>query len=186
MLTKTINDFLQYCNTCHFAESSKLIFKKMLLDFKDFITIKELNNIEVINYKILSDFVTNKNPSVHIKKQRIWSLHKFFHYLTLSGAIPKNIAMQFPYPKMDKKEPAFFTVLELEMIIEYFINKLNSQNGLRNLIIVLLLSLLGLRLSSVVNINIQDHFCPVFLNFQDMPCSTTPGMPDEAAQLHST
>jgi len=91
-----------------------------------------------------------------VKKPRIWTLRQFFHYLKLIGITKKSIASILPYPKIDIKEPDFFSFIELKKILNYFLNNSDSFQGMRNLIIILFLSFLGLRLSSVININIQD------------------------------
>jgi integrase/recombinase XerC len=67
-----------------------------------------------------------------------------------------NIASKLPYPKINQKEPEFLSVNELKTIINYFISSANSSLGMRNLIIVLFLTFFGLRISSILNINIQD------------------------------
>jgi integrase/recombinase XerC len=67
-----------------------------------------------------------------------------------------NIASKLPYPKINQKEPTFLVFKDLKIIINYFISSANSHMGIRNLIIVLFLVFLGLRISSILNINIQD------------------------------
>ncbi len=44
-----------------------------------------------------------KNPSIHVKKSRIWSVKQFFHYLKLNGIVRENIASDLPYPKIENR-----------------------------------------------------------------------------------
>ncbi|MBN1348735.1 hypothetical protein JXJ21_04935 [candidate division KSB1 bacterium] len=64
--------------------------------------------------------------------------------------------MQIPYPKIDKKVPQFLTSAEFKLILKHFTQKATNLIGLRNLVIISLLGLLGLRTATVVAINIED------------------------------
>ena len=67
-----------------------------------------LRKIKSITYRYLSGFVADyKNPSIHVKKARIWSLRQFFHYLKLNGYVNENIATDLPYPKIEKTVTPF-------------------------------------------------------------------------------
>ena len=65
---------------------------------------------EEIVYGLLADFVADfRDPSVHKKKARIWCLHRFFHFLTVTGVVPENTATGLPYPKIEKTVPHILT-----------------------------------------------------------------------------
>jgi len=96
------------------------------------------------------------SPSVHIKKARIWTLRQFFHYLKLKGYIRENIATELPYPKIEKTIPYFLTIDEYNRILRYCSANSNHVLGLRNLIIIMMLGLLGLRTGTILSMNIQD------------------------------
>jgi integrase/recombinase XerC len=93
---------------------------------------------------------------VHLKKQRVWTLLQFFHFLKLRNLIHKNIAAPLSYPKIDKKEPGFLTTAELKTILCYFLDREESTRKSRDILIVLFLVFLGLRISSVESLNVQD------------------------------
>lgn len=156
MLHNTISDFLSYCKTYNFGKRSLEVFSSMLKKLAGHVHSLHINSIREISYKHLLSFVISGNPSVHTKKHRIWSLRQFFQYLKNKKIVKDNIAMKIPYPKINNKEPDFFTFKELKVIINYFISTADSSLGMRNLIIVLFLTFLGLRISSILNINIQD------------------------------
>ena len=90
------------------------------------------------------------------KKNKIWALHQFFHFLTLKKVIPQNIALTFQYPKVGKKEPTFLTMDEFYQILKHIAIKANEQTGLRNLIIVMLMGILGLRVKSITLLDVDD------------------------------
>jgi site-specific recombinase XerD len=156
MLETIIADFLTYCKTHGFSTRSVEIFSSTLNKFSQFIISIHIPSIRKITYKHLLSFVTSGNSSVYIKKQRVWTLHQFFHYLKIIKIRKTNIASRLPYPKIKKKEPKFLSVKELKVILNYFISEAISHTGMRNLIIVLFLVFLGLRISTIININIQD------------------------------
>jgi site-specific recombinase XerD len=156
LLQDIISDFLIYCKTYNFGTRSLNVFSSILNKFAAFLDTHHIYSIKEISYTHLLSFIIDNNPSVHTKKQRVWTLHQYFHFLKLKKIIETNIAMKLPYPKIDKKEPDFLSVQELKTIINYFVSSAVSDIGIRNLIIVLFLIFLGLRVSTLININIQD------------------------------
>jgi site-specific recombinase XerD len=156
MLHTTISNFITYCKTHGFSTRSLEVFSSVLNKFSQYIESIHIHSIRDISYKHLLSFVTSDNPSVYTKKQRVWTLHQFFHYLKTIKILKTNIASKLPYPKIKKKEPDFLSVKQLKEILNYFILEATSQTGIRNLIIVLFLVFLGLRISAIININIQD------------------------------
>jgi integrase/recombinase XerC len=156
MLHQSILDFLSYCNACNFAVRSLKVFSSILPRFNKFIEELALASIKSIAYKHLLEFVTSQDASIHLKKQRVWTLRKFFHFLKLKKIVHKNIACELPYPKIDKKEPAFLTVAELKSIMRYFLDREEPLSKSRNILIVLFLAFLGLRISDIVNLDVTD------------------------------
>ena len=157
MLYNSILHFLTYFNTTGFAEKSLESMSYRLGEFNDFVTKKQIDSIQQINYSHLLEFVADyKNPSVHVKKQRIWALHQFFHFLKANKIIDKNIASKIPSPKIGKTIPKYLTINEFNKVLEHFTEKADTLMGLRNLIIIMLLGFLGLRLQSVLRLNIED------------------------------
>ena len=156
MLNTIISDFINYGKAHNFSTRSIEVFSSTLNKFSQFINSLHIPSIRKITYKHLLSFVTSGNPSVYTKKHRVWALHQFFHYIKIIEIRKSNIASALPYPKIKKKEPKFLSVKELKVILNYFISSATSDTGVRNLIIVLFLVFLGLRISAIININIQE------------------------------
>ncbi len=155
MLRKYITDFLAYCKVTDFSVSSIKSLRASLKDFAAFVDELQIDTIKEIEYSHLSNFVSDfKVPSVHKKKARVWSLHQFFHFLTLTGLLRKNSAISLPYPKIEKAVPHFLTIQEFNRIIEHFTVNVDSSNGLRNLVLILMLGLLGLRTATVIALDV--------------------------------
>ena len=157
MLQNQINGFIAYCKVAGFKNKSIESLSLRINQFNCFINRSAIDDIDSIQYCHLRQFVADyKHPSIHIKKARIWALRQFYHYLTLIGQVDKNIATDLAYPKIEKTVPHFLTAAEYERILEHCTSVADSELGLRNLIIVLLLGTLGLRTNAVIVLNTQD------------------------------
>jgi len=157
MLDQKIKAFIAYCKVASFAKKSIESLTLRLNEFRQFLRSKRIKNIQSVTYAHLSAFVADyKSPSVHVKKARVWSLHQFFHFLKLHGHIKENIAMDLPYPKIEKTVPYFLTIEEYNRILAHCSNQATDLIGLRNLIIIMMLGILGLRTGTIVSMNIQD------------------------------
>lgn len=157
MLEEKIKGFIAYCKVAGFKDKSIETLSLRLNEFNRFLKSKRFKNIQSVTYSHLSAFVADYNsPSIHVKKARIWSLRQFFHYLKLNGFVKENIATALPYPKIEKTVPHFLTIDEYNRILHHFSALANSLSGLRNLLIIMMLGLLGLRTGSIVSLNVQD------------------------------
>ena len=157
MLQNNITNFLHYCKNSNFAQRSVQSLTFRLDEFNQFIKSKNILSTQKINYQLLLQLVADYNqPSDHVKKARVWSLHQFFPYLKLQQLIPNNIAAKMPYPKIEKKIAQFLTNDEFKCILDYFTKQATDIYGLRNLIMIMMLGFLGLRSIAVVAIDVSD------------------------------
>jgi integrase/recombinase XerC len=156
MLKKYATEFLDYCKVAGFSPRSRQSLEISLRELTAYIDGQPVNSPEQLDYGLLTDFVADfRGPSVHKKKARIWCLHQFFHFLTVTGVVAENTATGLPYPKIEKTVPHFLTAEEYNRIIEYFAADVDTAVGLRNLVIVLMLGMLGLRTSSLIALDIE-------------------------------
>lgn len=157
MLDVKIENFIHYCQVSYFSKKSIKTLSERLSEFNCFISSKPIGSVTEISYKHLQEFVADfKEPSVHTKKSRVWALHQFFHFLKLNHFIEDNIALGIPYPKIEKTVPQYLTLDEYNQILSYFYQKIASPFGLRNLVLMMFLGFLGLRLQSIISLNIED------------------------------
>jgi len=156
MLKQQITEFITQCKVVDFSPKSIQSLTSSLRELKIFLEEQAVTDSQDITYGQLSGFVADfKQPSVHKKKARVWCLHQFFHFLAVTGQISENIAADMPYPKIERTVPHFLTIEEYNRIIEYFSSQVDAPFGLRNLIMILMLGLLGLRLGAIVALNIE-------------------------------
>jgi integrase/recombinase XerC len=157
MLEKFIRDFLDYIRITKFADKSIESYRIRLREFNEYVKTTPAKTIKDITYLHIREFVGDyKNPSEHVRKFRIWSLHQFYHYLELKDLVEENIAQSIPYPKIGKKVPEHLTIEEYNSLLKYFNDKARDYKGQRDLVIIMILGLLGLRLSSVISLNAED------------------------------
>jgi site-specific recombinase XerD len=157
MLHRYCIQFLDYCQLADFSIRSIQALNIRLNEFKDFLKSQRIRSVKKITYRHLINFVADyKEPSVHVRKSRVWTLRQFFHFLTLHQHTPKNIALKIPYPKIEKTVPQFLTPDEYNRLICHFSERADSCMGLRNLVIIMLLGTLGLRTSTLIALNIED------------------------------
>jgi site-specific recombinase XerD len=83
VLRYIILNFLNYCKHYLFSKSTIEAFTTRLNELEWFIQLHQIKSLDEITYQHLTEFVTSDNPSVHVKKVRVWTLHQFFHYLEL-------------------------------------------------------------------------------------------------------
>lgn len=157
MLTQLITDFIAYTEQVNFKVKSREAITSRLKQLAAYCESNNIHDVNDITFQHLLQFVAEfGHDSVHVKKSKIWALHQFFHFLTLKKIIPENIALTIPYPKVGKKEPMFLSTDEFNHILKHFAKKADKPAGLRNLIIIMLLGILGLRVSSVSHLDIDD------------------------------
>jgi integrase/recombinase XerC len=157
MLHRYIIQFLEYCQLVDFSVRSIQALTARLNEFESFLKFQKIRSVKKITYRYLIDFVADyKAPSIHVTKSRVWTLRQFYHFLSLHRHAPKNIARNLPYPKIEKTVPQFLTVDEYNGLILHFSRSAENIWTLRNLIIITLLGVLGLRTSTLIAINIED------------------------------
>jgi integrase/recombinase XerC len=74
----------------------------------------------------------------------------------LNGHVKENLTSDLAYPRMEKTVPQFLTIDEYNRILEHGTDNIDTERGLRNLIILLLLGMLGLRTGAIIGLNYQD------------------------------
>lgn len=157
MLHNYIEQFLHYCQVSNFPPKSIEALHARLRQFDRYCQTIAIDSIADVGYEHLLAFVADfETPSVHVKKNRIWALRHFYHFLKLNQIIEDNIARHIPYPKIAKKVPQYLTITEFKVILRHFASRARSSSGLRNLIVIMLLGFMGLRLGAVLALNVED------------------------------
>ena len=115
MLQRFIQEFLSYCRLADFSNRSIQALSARLFEFQSHLKARNLGAVKNITYLDLIAFVADfNNPSIHVRKSRIWTLRQFYHFLTLKNKVSENIAKRLPYPKIEETVPQFLTQEEPE------------------------------------------------------------------------
>jgi site-specific recombinase XerD len=157
MLYPYSNPFLDYFKLADFSNRSFQAMASRINEFQHYLQTRKIKSIKKVAYRHLVEFAGDfQNPSIHVTKSRVWMLREFYHYLSLQGHVPENIAIRLPYPKIEKTVPDFLTQDELNRLIKHSAGQALDLIGLRNLVIILLLGFLGIRTSALIGINIEN------------------------------
>ena len=157
MLHDYIEQFLHYCQVSNFHPKSIEAFRVRLGQFHQYCQTLAVQSVSELSYLQLLDFVADfQTPSIHVRKNRVWALHQFYHFLKLNQFIDENIAAYIPYPKIATKVPQYLTRAEFNQILRHFASLVDTPFGLRNLIVIMLFGFLGLRLRSVLKLDAAD------------------------------
>jgi integrase/recombinase XerC len=157
MLHRHIIQFLDYYRLVDFSIRSIQALTARLNEFETFLKTQKIRSIKRVGYRHLIDFAAEYNdPSIHVTKSCVWTLRKFYHFLTLQRIVAGNIAAGLQYPKIEKTIPQFLTQAEYTLLLKHFTQRTDSAIGFRNLIIIMLLGTLGLRTRTLTGLNIED------------------------------
>jgi hypothetical protein len=130
MLHQLVVQFMDNCKLAGFSERSIQALSARLNEFNAFLEKEKFPSIQDTCYLDLVAFVSDfGTPSVHARKQRIWALRQFYHFLTLHEYVPENIATNLPYPKIEKTVPQFLTQDEYRKLLQHFCRKATDLAG---------------------------------------------------------
>jgi integrase/recombinase XerC len=139
MLYRYGRKFLEYCRLADFSNRSIQALVIRLGELTSFARTRKLKSVNGIKYLHLAAFTAEfNNPSVHVRKSRLWTLRQFYHFLSLHG-YAQNIAKKLPYPKIEKAVTHFLNEHEYRRLICDFSLKATDLRGQRNLVVILLL-----------------------------------------------
>jgi integrase/recombinase XerC len=122
-----------------------------------FIQEKYIKNYSDITFAHLKDFLLAYNPlqSKSLGKALVWTLRKFFSYLTLLQCIKVNPALKLSHPKIVKREklPKYLKPEELRNMLEAA-----AQINIRELTVLSLLATVGARPHEIGKLTRNDVF----------------------------
>lgn len=124
-------------------------YRRDLEGFVDNITAENIYSVDrfVINSYIRTLREKRFAPTSIIRK--VASLRGFFKWITSAGILEKNPALTLEQPKVPQKLPKVVTIKEIEEMLH------NNLTPLEHVIMELLYSC-GLRVSELVNLNVND------------------------------
>jgi len=155
-----INDFLQYLQyEKNYSSHTVLSYQNDLKQFICFLeTDTELFNPKEIVQADLRAWImhlTDKGYTARTIARKISTLKSFWHFLLLRGSTDRNPTLKIMLPKTKKPLPVFFKHREIVQALDTtFIP--NDFERLRNLLIIELFYMTGIRLSELITIQDAD------------------------------
>lgn len=131
--------------------SPKYVFDDILVS--DF-TLDLLRSISLTDlYAFMNYINTERHDKATTRARKVASIRSFYKYMqTKARLIENNPALELESPKIMKKLPRYLNIDESKNLL----NIIKGQNKARDLAIITLFLNCGLRLSELVNININD------------------------------
>ena len=167
-----LNDFLNYLlNTKNYSIGTVLgyeidlnIFFKFILKYKDIpLTIKsitvfilmQINQDDILAFLVYINYYKN-NCSI-TRKRKVAAIKTFFKWLYMynPSVHKKNPTKEFPVIQQIKRMPKYLTLNQAKEIQNIF-NAENCNQYIRNNTIITLFLNTGIRLSELINMNIED------------------------------
>lgn len=141
----------------NFSEHTISNYDLDLRDFEAFLSQEGITNIRMVNYQVARRFITylyRKNLARSTINRKISALRSFFRFLVSEHYAEDNPFLLLTLPKRQNKMPRFFHEEEIAAIFDAI--DCSTPLGRRNYAIVDLLYGCGLRVSELVDLDIDD------------------------------
>jgi integrase/recombinase XerD len=142
------------------SENTIMAYTNDIKQYLNFITkILKIKDLNEINQKKISFFLTNlkntKNINSRSLARKIIVIKKFHCFLILEKKIKNNITLTLKIPKINQTLPSVFSLEEVFLFLEKT-NINNSFLELRNQSLFELMYSSGLRITEILNLNLND------------------------------
>jgi integrase/recombinase XerC len=131
-------------------------YKNDLLDYFDFLEDKKIDALADIDKYVLRDYLSRLMARGIVKasiSRKLSAIRSFFKYLLREKEIDINPVATISSPKLDSRLPAFLTVEETVRLLN--MPDSSKPEGLRDRALLELLYAAGLRVSELVNLNLE-------------------------------
>ncbi len=164
-----LNDFLNYLFLKNYSEGTISMYKEDLKDFLYFLKFNKklktpITKFSIIIFSNITEydvssylyFLSDVKENVTTTRYRKYcAIRCFFHWLTKTFPAISNPVECLLLPKNIVRLPKYLTLEQAKKIQSIF-NTTNSKYALRNNTIITLFLSTGIRISELVNINLED------------------------------
>ncbi len=155
-----INGFKNYIRLeRRLSENTVIAYMRDMKNAQEFFESSNRNSPISLRYRDLQDFIGHINElglEATTQARMVSSVNAFYKYLLFENLISDDPSELLETPKTARKLPDILSDLEIEMLIEAI--DLSKAEGHRNRAIIETLYGCGLRVSELVNLNINDLF----------------------------
>jgi integrase/recombinase XerC len=124
--------------------------------FFQFLRLKKIDSLDKVDKRALRDYLAYLMEQGIVKAsivRKLSAIRSFYRYLAREGILPKNPIEQAASPRLDRRLPSFLTIEETIRLLEA--PDLNTHQGLRDRALMELIYAAGLRVSELVNLNLE-------------------------------
>lgn len=154
---KYLDDYLKYLKVQkNYSDKTIESYWNDITEFQSYIDRNHLDYLTIKYSDILPflKFLNDKKNSNSTISRKISALRGMYKYLNKQDIISNNPFLLVTLPKKEKKLPKFFYYNELELLFE--VPDLNTPLGQRDRLILEMLYATGVRVSELVNIELND------------------------------
>ena len=156
-MDRYLNDFITYLSEeKQMAQNSLEAYKRDVLEFAELIrekqslTLNEASNTEVVAYLLK---LKNEGKSAATVNRKIASLRAFYNYQAAKKIISGNPTTNIKSPKIERKSIEYLTIEEVDTLLDI---PDQTMKGKRDKAILELLYATGIRVSEIVEMNLDD------------------------------
>jgi len=128
-----------------------------LLDFFQFLRTKGISSLKEVDKHTLRDYLSQLMEQGLVRAsiaRKLSAIRSFYRYLLREEIISTSPVADTSSPKLDKRLPSFLTIEEVERLLEA--PDLSTPQGQRDRALLELLYASGLRVSELVNLNLEQ------------------------------
>ena len=128
-----------------------------LLDFFQFLRGKGTGSLKEVDRHVLRDYLSYLMEQGKVKAsiaRKLSAIRSFYRYLLREGMVATNPVANTASPKLDRRLPSFLTIKEVEQLLNA--PDLSTPQGQRDRALIELLYASGLRVSELVNLNLEQ------------------------------
>jgi len=128
-----------------------------LLGFFQFLRTREIGSLKEVDKHVLRDYLSHLMEQGLVKAsiaRKLSAIRSFYRYLLRERIIPTSPLATTSSPKLDKRLPSFLTQEEVKQLLEA--PDFSTPQGQRDRALIELLYASGLRVSELVNINLEQ------------------------------
>ncbi len=152
------NNYIEFCSDyLHCSPGTMRCRARHIIRFLHFLESTKVMNPAIINPKHLSDFVGSQ---IHLKPKTVAvivaDLRSFMRYLCMVGVLPHDLSPSVPKVRIprDARIPSVWSRNDVEAILQAVDR--HSPKGKRDYVILLLACRLGMRVSDIRNLRLDD------------------------------
>jgi len=157
-LKRLFDNYIHYLEAEHNASPYTVRnYTTDLLGFFQFLRTKEIGSLEEIDKHALRDYLSHLMAQGFVKgsiARKLSAIRSFYRYLLRERIMSTSPLATTSSPKLDKRLPSFLTIEEVKQLLEA--PDLSTPQGQRDRALMELLYASGLRVSELVNINLEQ------------------------------